>query len=266
MPTPRTYKTEAIILKHVSLGEADRILTMYTPNRGKLRAVARGVRKTKSKLGGHVEPITHCALMLSRGRNLEVVNQSQVIENFLSIRTDLRLTAQALHLIELTDAFTSERIENYPVYRLLLDVLHHLSVTRRAELLFRYFELQLLGHVGYRPQLYECLNCKTAIEPTENYFSPSGGGIICAGCVHTEPMVHSVSVNTLKVMRLLLRGDYATASKLRIPADLSRGLEGIMQAYVRYLLERELKSTGFLDRLKKEGITSVPNQDLDCSA
>ena len=259
MSVPKTYKTEAIILRHVDLGEADRILTLYTPNRGKLRAVARGVRKTKSKLGGHVEPITHCSLMLSSGRNLEIVNQSQVIDNFLTIHNDLQLAVQAMYLIELTDAFTSEYIENYPVYRLLLDALHHLSMAHHAELLFRYFELQLMGHLGYRPQLYECLNCKAALEPRENFFSPSGGGIVCASCVHTELAVYPVSANTLKLMRLLQRGDYATAGKLRIPSNLSRELERAMKSYIRYLLERELKCAEFLDRLEKEGIAPAPN-------
>ncbi len=256
MPVPKTYKTEAIILKHVSLGEADRIVTLYTPNRGKIRAVARGVRKTKSKLGGHVEPITHCYLMLSRGRNLEIINQSQVIESFLPIHNDLQLTAQSMYFIELTDAFTSERIENYPLYKLLLDALHHLSKTQRVELLFRYFEIQLLGHLGYRPELHECLNCRTPVEPVENFFSPSGGGILCPNCAHTEPLVRSVSVDALKVLRLLQRGEYATVSQIRITKELFREIEGILHGYVRYLLERELKSTGFIERLRKEGMTA----------
>ncbi|MFO8102378.1 MAG: DNA repair protein RecO [Dehalococcoidia bacterium] len=256
MPAPRTYKTEALILKHIDLGEADRIITIYTPNRGKVRAVARGVRKTKSKLGGHVEPLTQCSLMLSRGRNLEVINQSQVIESFLPLHNDLQLTAQAMYLVELTDAFTSEHIENYPVYKLLLDALKHLSRTQRADLLFRYFEIQLLGYVGYRPELYECLHCRTPLEPIENFFSSSGGGVLCPSCAHTEPLVRTVSVDALKVLRLLQRGEYARASQLRIRGKLAREMEEILHEYVRYLLERELRSTGLIDLLKKDGIAA----------
>lgn len=252
MPLPRTYNTEAIILKHSDLGEADRIITLYTPNRGKIRSVAHGVRKTKSRLGGHVEPITLSSMMLSRGRSLETINQSQVIESFLPIHNDLKLMAQALYLIEMTDAFTSEHIENYPVYKLLLDSLHHLSKTRRVELLFRYFEIQLLGYIGYRPELGECLNCRIPVEPVDNFFSPSDGGIICPNCAHTGPMSQAISVNALKVLRLLQRGEYATAIQLRITKDLSRELEETLQGYIRYLLERELKSTGFLELLKKD--------------
>lgn len=252
MPALKIYKTEAIVLKHIDLGEADRILTLYTPNQGKVRAVARGVRRMKSRLGGHVEPLINCSLMLSHGRTLEVVSQGQTIENFLLIRNDLKLTVQAIYLVELTDAFTSERIENYPVYKLLLDSLHLLARVPNAEILFRYFELQLLGHVGYEPQLYKCLNCKARIEPVENFFSASGGGILCPNCAHTEPVVQPISVDALKVARLLQRGDLSTANRVRLSSDLSRELERIMQGYIRYLLERELKSTRFRDRLRRE--------------
>ncbi|MCL0063964.1 DNA repair protein RecO [Dehalococcoidia bacterium] len=262
MTPPKIYTTEAIVLKHANLGEADRILTLYTPNMGKLKAVVRGARRTRSKLGGHVEPVTHCSLVLARGRNLDTVTQSQTIESFLSIRNDLWLTARALYLIELADAFTPEQAENYPVYKLVLDVLHGLGKVRREEaaswmqhlMLLRYFELQLLGHVGYQPQLRDCINCRSLIEPVENFFSPSGGGILCPKCAHTEPVVQPISVNALKVIRLLQRGDYATASRLRLVPELSRELERIIQGYIRYLLEREIKATGFLDRLRREGM------------
>ncbi len=251
MSAPRTYKTEAIVLKHADLGEADRILTLYTPNYGKIKAVAKGVRKMKSKLGGHVEPLTQCSLMLSKGRNLEIVSQGQCLESFIEIRNDLWLTAQALYLAELTDSFTFEHIENYPVYRLLLDALHQIPETPSIEILFRFYEIQLLGHMGYQPQLFKCLNCNNALEPVENYFSISGGGILCSQCAHTEASVHPVAVNTLKVLRLLQRGDYATAVRLQLNPALFRELELTMRDYIRYLLEKDLKSTSFLNRLEK---------------
>ncbi|MFA4836021.1 MAG: DNA repair protein RecO [Dehalococcoidia bacterium] len=251
---PKTYKTEAIVLKHINLGEADRILTLYTSSFGKVRAVAKGVRRITSRLGGHVEPLTHCSLMLNRGHQLDIVTQSQTIESFLPIRNDLWLTAQALYLVELTDAFTYEQVENYPVYKLLLDALNHLARIRPATPLLRYFELQLVGYIGYQPQLRECLNCQSPIEPAENFFSSSGGGILCPDCVSSEPVVRPVSVNALKVLRLLQRTDWATAGRLHLNPDLSKELERLMQGYIRYLLEREIKSTGFLDRLRREDI------------
>ncbi|MDD5094332.1 MAG: DNA repair protein RecO [Dehalococcoidia bacterium] len=254
MSGSKTYKTEAIVLKHANLGEADRILTLYTSKAGKIRAVAKGARKTTSRLGGHVEPLTHCSLMLTHGQQMDTVNQGETIESFPSIRNNLRLTAQALYMVELIDAFASERVENYPVYKLLLEALHHLGGKCHVPLLFRYFELQLVGHVGYQPQLGECLNCHSPLKPVENSFSSSGGGVLCPNCTNSEPIVQPISVNTLKVLRLLQRGDYAMASRLRLNSDLSKELERLMQGYVRYLLEREIKSTRFLNRLDREEI------------
>jgi DNA repair protein RecO (recombination protein O) len=260
---PKIYTTEAIVLKHTNFGEADKIITLYTPNMGKLKALVRGARRSRSKLGGHVEPLIHSSLVLARGRNLDTVTQSQTIESFLSIRNDLWLTARALYLVELADLFTPEHAKNYPVYKLLLNALHELGKVRQSKesassmqhfMLLRFFEAQLLGHVGYQPQLRDCLNCRSLIQPVENFFSHSGGGILCPSCAHTEPVVQPISVNVLKVMRLLQRGDYATASRLRLAPELSQELERIIQGYVRYLLEREIKATGFLDRLRREGM------------
>ncbi len=252
MAIPRTYKTEAIILKHSNFGEADRIVTLFTPNYGKIRAVARGVRRMKSKLGGHVEPINCCSMMISHGRNLETINQSQIIEDFPPVHRDLDLTAQAAYLVELVDVFNSEHSENYPVYKLLLNSLRHLGKTRKIDLLFRYFEVQLLGHLGYRPELFECVQCRSAPKPVENFFSCSGGGIICPGCAPSQLNVRPLSLNALKVLRLLQAGEYANASRLRLSTQLSCELNQTLQEYIRYLLERELKSTSFIEHLKKE--------------
>ena len=254
MSLPKTYKTEAIVIKHADLGEADRILTLITSRAGKIRAVGKGVRRMKSRLGGHLEPLTHCSLMLTRGRQLDTISQSQTIDAFFGIRGDLRLTAYALYLSELTDAFSSERAENYPIYKLLLDTLHHLEKTPSVTVLSRYFELQLVGHAGYQPQLHECLNCHTPLKPVANYFTPSGGGVLCPDCMHIEAVVQPLSLNSLKVLRLLQSSDWASVGRLRLKTELSQELERITRGYARYLLERDLKSTAFIHRLKREGI------------
>ena len=256
MSAPRTYKTEAVILKHVDLGEADRIVTLYSPGYGKIRAVARGVRKMKSRLGGHTEPLTRCTMMIARGRNLDVISQSQVIDSYLSIHNDLQLAARGMYFAELIDAFTSEHIENYPIYTLVIDTLNHLPKARSIELLFRYFEIQLLGYLGYRPQLYECVNCRIPLDPVENFFSPSGGGILCPGCAHSELEVRTVSVDAVKVLRLFQKDDYLTASRLRMNQYLSRELREILRAYLRYLLERDINTTRFLSLLEQDNMTS----------
>ena len=258
MTTPKVYKTEAIVLRRTNLGEADKILTLYTPNEGKIRAVAKGVRRPTSRLGGHVELLTHCSLMLARGRNLDIVSQGETINSFSPLRRDLWRISCALYLAELVDAFAAENVENRPVFALLLDALHWLGRARHTELVLRYFELHLLSHLGYRPQLQQCLNCKAALEPTANFFSASGGGILCPNCADTEPVTRPISVNALKVLRFLQNSDLASSQRLRLRPDLSQELERLLTEYIRYLLERELKSTEFMQRLKRDFAADLP--------
>ena len=253
MTAPKVYKTEAIVLKRMNLGEADRILTLYSPNLGKFRAIAKGVRRPKSKMGGHLELLTHSSLMLARGQNLDIITQSQTIDSFPHLRDNLLRTSVALYAAELVDQFAAEHVENYPLYRLFLNTLGWLCEAQDTELTLRYFELNLLTHLGYKLQLDQCLGCKSTLEPRTNFFSSSSGGVLCPQCQRQEPLAHPISVNALKVMRFMEKSDYAAASKLKLNAELSRELEQLMRHYIRYLLEREVKSVEFLDRLKREG-------------
>jgi len=252
MTVPKIYKTEAIVLKHVNLKEADKILTLYTPNMGKLSAVAKGVRRPKSKTGGHLELLSHCALMLTRGRNLDTVNQVQTISSFLPLREDLWRASLALYAAEMVSRFTVEHVENYPVYRLLLDTLKRLCDTPDGELTLRFFELNLLAHLGYQPELYDCISCKKPLEPTENFFSASGGGVLCPACRDREPLARPLSLNALKVMRLCQQSEYAKVRSVKVDGELMLEMESLLRGYIRYLLEREVKSVDWLDRLRRE--------------
>ena len=251
MSRPRNYQTEAIIIKKTKLGEADRILTLYTPHLGKIQGVARGVRRPRSKLAGHLELLTHSQVSLARGRNLDTITGSQTINSFLPLKSNLELTSYALYAIELVDQFTADHIENYPLFQLLLETMHQLCQAGDNELVLRYFELHLLNEVGYRPQLQRCVSCRATLEPTTNSFCSAAGGMLCPHCTQSQPLTYPLSVNALKVLRLLQNSDYNTASKLKLNPELSRELEGVMRAYLRYLLEREVKSVAWLDTLRK---------------
>ena len=252
MPSPRNYQTEAIIIKKTKLGEADSILTLYTPHLGKIQAVAKGVRRPRSKMAGHLELLTHSLVSLARGRNIDTITGSQTISSFLPLKSDLELTSHALYAIELVNQFTAEHIENYPLFQLLLETLEHLCQSDDKELALRYFELHLLDSVGYRPQLRRCVSCKAELEPVTNSFSPAAGGVLCPNCSQSQPSNYSLSVNALKVLRLLQGNDYSTVNRLKINPELSRELELVMRNYLRYLLEREVKSAVWLDTLKGE--------------
>ena len=250
MSKPRTYQTEAIIIKKTKLGEADRILTLYTPHLGKIQGFAKSLRRPKSKMAGHLELLTHSMVSLARGRNLDTIIGSQTINSFLPLKSDLELTSYGLYAIELVDQFTAEHIEDYPLFQLLLEILHCLCRGGDNELTLRYFELHLLNEVGYRPQLQQCVSCHQALEPVTNAFCSAAGGVLCPVCSQSQPLIHPISVNTLKVLRFLQTSDYDTAAKLKMDPELSHQLEIVMRDYLKYLLEREVKSAAWLDSLR----------------
>src|SRR4030042_6295189 len=126
MSKPRNYQSEAIVIKKTKLGEADRILTLYTPHLGKIQAVAKGGRRPKSKLAGHLELLTHSLVSLARGRNLDTITGRQTINSFLPLKNDLELTSYALYATDLVNQFTAEHIENRPLFQLLLETMHQL--------------------------------------------------------------------------------------------------------------------------------------------
>ncbi|MCK4368109.1 MAG: DNA repair protein RecO [Dehalococcoidales bacterium] len=252
MSKPRTYQTEAIIIKKTKLGEADRILTLYTPHLGKIQAVAKGVRRPRSKMSGHLELLTHSLISLARGRNLDIVTGSQTINSFLPLKSDLELASYALYATELVNQFAADDVEDYPVFQLLLETLHRLSQGGDNELVLRYFELHLLDKVGYRPQLEQCVSCHSILKDATNSFCPSAGGMLCPTCSQSQPLTYPLSAEAQKVLRSLQNNDYDTASKLKINPELAHQLEMVMRNYLRYLLEREVKSAAWLDTLREQ--------------
>lgn len=250
MVVPKLYKTEAIILKSWKFSEADRILTLYTPDHGKVRAIAKGVSRPKSKLRGHVEPLTHSALMLSHGTNLDLISQGQTINSFVGLRDNLWHTSCALYAAELVYRFTPDCLENRPLFDLLASTLNTLCSVSDGEIIIRHFELHLLEICGYRPQLNNCIRCDTPLNPTTNYFSISGGGVLCPNCQYKENLAFPLSLNGLKVLRFLQNNNGASAARLIVTQRLLLELELLTRQYIRYIIERETGSGKWMDEIK----------------
>ncbi|MCH8102672.1 MAG: DNA repair protein RecO, partial [Chloroflexi bacterium] len=152
-----------------------------------IQGFARSLRKTKSRLAGHLELLTHSLVSFAHGRNLDTITGSQTIDSFLPLKTDLHLISYALYATELVNQFTAEHIENHPLFQLLLNTLHQLCQSGDSELVLRYFELHLLNEVGYRPQLQQCIACHQPLTPTTNSFCSGAGGVLCPDCRQTQP-------------------------------------------------------------------------------
>lgn len=275
----RLYRVEAIILKRTDFGEADRILTLFTPDLGKLRAIAKGARKPSSRKSGHIELFTYSMLLLAKGRHLDVVTQADTLDAFMPLRVSLERLGYAYYLAELLDRFSEEgdpasrvssfsrsstvsdvAAENRPIFELLLHSLRWLGdVGSDPALLARYFELHLLQHVGYQPQLFHCVNCGSPIEPVENFFSSEAGGVIDPLCMQNQRDkiaghardAHPIPVNVLKVLRYLQTREYETVRSLRITPDVQAQVELLMYHFLAHHLERNLKSVEFLHQLKQ---------------
>jgi DNA repair protein RecO (recombination protein O) len=245
------YRVDALILKRTDIGEADRLLTLYTPDLGKMRAVAKGARKPSSRKTGHVELFNHVSLLLAKAREIDIITQAEAIETFQPLRASLERLGYAYYLAELVDRFCEDGSENRAVFDLTLRAFGWLGDSPDLALTARFFEMQLLQHVGYRPQLFHCVNCGAVIEPIENFFSADAGGVLDPRCNVTFPDAQAISLNALKVLRFLQTRDYAATRALRLSPDLHDEVEALMRVYIAHHLERNLKSVEFLHRLRQ---------------
>lgn len=248
----RVYRTEAIVLRRTNFGEADRLLTAFTPDRGKLRLIAKGARKPGSRKSGHVELFTHSQFLVAVGRELDIVTQAETLEPFLPLREDLLRTTYAYYLAELADAFMAERDENRPLFELLKDAFGWLCTAQDLPLVARYYELHLLGLAGYQPRLFVCGGCKEQLKPESNYLSAADGGVFCRECGYDRMGAMELTVNALKVLRFLQTREWETCRMLRLSSASHAEIEQAMHHYIRYYLERKLKSVDFIHHLQQQ--------------
>jgi DNA repair protein RecO (recombination protein O) len=249
----RLYRVEAIVLKRTDHGEADRLLTLFTPDLGKMRAIAKGARKPASRKSGHVELFARTHLLVAKGKQLDIVTQADTLDAFLPLRENLERIGYAYYLAELVDRFSEEGTENRAIFDLLLRALAALGdETTDPDLLARFFELRLLQYVGYRPQLFNCVHCGKAIAPVENYFSAEAGGVIDPDCAQTQRAfdAQTISLDALKILRYLQTREWETVRALRLGDAAMSQVEALMLRYITYHLERNLKSVEFLRELK----------------
>ncbi|HVN55476.1 MAG TPA: DNA repair protein RecO [Anaerolineaceae bacterium] len=249
----RSYRVETVVLRHSDWGEADRILVLYTREGGKIRAVAKGARKLRSRKAGHLEPFTRVTLMLARGREMPIITQAETVEAYLPLREDLLRTGYAAYVVELLDRFTYEEGENRGLYRLLVDTLERISTTPDPQLAVRYYEIHLLDLLGFRPDLVHCAQCGQEIRPEDQYFSAQLGGVLCPRCGRTHTDAKPVSLNALRFLRHLQRSTFAEAARAKIPAAVQAEMESLLQYYLTYLLERSLNTPAFLRTVRQAG-------------
>lgn len=247
----RLYRTEAVVLRRQDLGETDRLFTLLTPGQGKVRAVAKGVRRPGSRKAGHLEPFIQVDLLLARGRELDVITQAEAIHTYPRLREDLLRFGQACYLIELVDRFALEQEGQPALYRLLVEMLGLLEAGREAGAVLRYGQLRLLELAGYQPELFRCLSCGEALQPVAQFFSFAEGGARCPRCGPGPSDSRHLSLAALKVLRHNQRSSFEVAVSARLSPSTAHEVDTLLEAYLNYLLERSLRAPEFMRDVRR---------------
>ena len=251
----RSYRTQAIILGHIEYGEADRILKVFTFQKGKITAIAKGVRRIRSRKAGHLEPFTRVMLLLAKGRNMDIVTQAETVDNYPGLRTDLERIGYASYVVEVLDKFTYEEGQNIAIFRLLANTLKRLEDHPNPTTVMHFYEMRLLDLVGFRPQLFECVDCGKSIQAEDQFFSPLAGGVACPRCGKARPEAWPIGVDTLRYFRHLQRSNWEQVEGIVIPEAVEPVLADLIQRYISYILERKLNSPNFIKEIQRNNQT-----------
>ena len=232
------YRDQGVVLRTYRLGEADRIVVLMTRGNGKVRAVAKGVRKTKSRFGARLEPLSHVDVLLYPGRELDVVTQVEGLDHFRAIREDLDRLGRATSVLEAVDQVAQEREANPRLYQMLVGALRSLAA-QDAPLLVAAFFWKLLALEGSHPLLDQCAGCGSEDPPVA--FDLAEGGVLCRDCRRGV----AVSSEAVALVRRILGGDLAAV--LREPRGPATGeVERLATSSLEQHLERRLRSIGVL--------------------
>jgi len=232
------YREQGVVLRTHRLGEADKIVVLMTEGRGKVRAVAKGVRKTKSKFGARLEPTSHVALQLYEGRELDIVTQAETIDHLGALREDLDRLTRATVLLEAVDAIAQERAVDARLYTMLVGALRTLAA-RDHPLVVPGFFLKLLAHEGFQPRVDGCAVCD--IEVPLVAFDLEEGGLLCQA--HRKGQ--AVTPDAVALLRQVLTGRLHEALNVA-PGVAALEVEALATRSLEHHLERRLRSVHLL--------------------
>lgn len=244
-------QTEGLVLRTRNYKEADQLLTLYTNKVGKVNAIVKGVRKTKSKLRGGVQLFSHTNLSLYLGKGLATVTQAEPIDSFMHLKTDLGKITYASYLAELIDSFILEKEPDPHLFQIVLKTFNLLT-DREPFIIMRWAEMNILSHLGYQPCLTNCVECGNEKLNCNNiYFYPHLGGIACPQCQKNLLNYKRVKVSgeTVVILQRLLELDLKILERLKTSALAEKEMENILEEYITYILGKQLKSKSFLNNI-----------------
>lgn len=243
-------KTEGIVLKYTNLGEADKILTILTRNKGKVKAIAKGCRKPKSSLLASSEVFAFSEFVLYKGTNLYHVTQAEVRQTFYNLRNDLLKLSYAVFFVEMADAVSDEEIPSERLFLLLAKALYYLAEGEiPVGIISQAYQLKLMDISGYRPNLSRCVHCgKTDMESYR--FDIELGGLLCDECESFGKNVIKLSPGALEAVKILLNTEISRLNTLKIDNTIFSEIDKLVKKFVETHLEKQFKSLEFLDEIK----------------
>ena len=240
-------KTKGVILRAIDIKEADRILEIYTDDLGKIRAVARGVRKISSRLAGHLEPFTYVDLMLAQGRgDLPTITGAKALEHYPALRRDLGRVAPAAYISELVSKLTPDGQGSKRFPDLIRYALRGLDTDSDPRRVVSYYEWQAILVGGWQPSLHSCVGCGQKLYPQDLSFSVAMSGILCKQCTQEDPEAVSVSPEAVKLLRCYSEMPFVDVEGLLVTEAVRKETTHLTDLLVRYLLSREPRSKAFL--------------------
>lgn len=236
-------ETEAIVLNRMRLGEADKLVTLLTAKRGKVKAVAKGARRSRSRFGAALEPFTHCQVILfeKKPTALMRMNQAEILNPFMKIRQTLEQIQAASRMAQIVSAILPEGEANPNIFSLLLTGLGEVEQIDRLEWLVRIFEIRCLQHSGYQARLDQCLICHREINSMSVYFSPKNGGTVCGSCARTvlDPL-QPVSPGTVALLRLAGRMTWPGLFRLKATSKMLQEVKSVNEAHLAFILGKPI--------------------------
>lgn len=251
----KLYKADGVVLRAWDCGSGDKLLVLFSKEHGKIKVMAHGAAKPASRKRGAVQSFTRSSFLIRRGRELDSVSQCEGVEMFPFLRSDLARLGYASYLAELVDALAPEGEPNEPLFNLLL-VTMRLLAEGDPELLARAFEIRAAALLGYRPVLEECAACQNPVNGQPS-FSPGLGGVVCQECAASAPGAAACSRGAVETMKTMLKWRPERLRQLKVDRATRGQLKALLQSFLRYHLERDLKSAAFLDRISGFGESDV---------
>lgn len=244
-----SLKTKGIIIKRTNYGEADRILTILSERFGKIKAIAKGVRKISSHMAGSLEPFMLVDLQLHEGKTFYIVTGASIIADFPSLHKNLKKISRAYYVGELIDKFLEEKEKSDNIFRLFQEILSSIN-SECKEIFIKAFELKIIEETGFKPELYHCVHCKEKLISGENYWDQIEGGTICTNCQQIYKHGKKITDEAIKMLRFIEKSDLEKMSCLKFNKNIENELEAIISEYIVNILERELKSKKFMEEVK----------------